>query len=271
MPSQLKNNLSEEKHQMGKRRCKHQNRGFCKFKENCKNIHAENICEEFLQNEKCERKGCPFRHPKNCFHWQKNKDGCKWEKTCQYLHIDSKKYSKIEDNDTVFSCDISNIKVACKQTLDEHIKLSHNAIVFSCDQCDHKDTSVQAMTTHKEMLHKKTYSCEYCNFETEENVILTSHIKSNHELSCNLCETKFKTEVSLEMHIKFKHVCLKCKSEIKQDELKSSCIDCKENCCKPCVVDWLAYLNIKEKMMSNAKQMGIIDNEITHDKLIFKS
>ena len=54
---------------------------------------------------------------------------------------------------------------------------------------------------------KNIYSCEYCDFETKEKENLTSHNKSNHGLSCILCEIKFETKVSLEMHIKFKHVC----------------------------------------------------------------
>ena len=33
------------------RKCRFNNRGYCKFKEQCKNVHAENVCEDFLQKE----------------------------------------------------------------------------------------------------------------------------------------------------------------------------------------------------------------------------
>ena len=73
------------------RKCRFNNRGYCKFKEKCKNVHAENVCEDFLQKEKCETKGCSLRHPKNCFYWGKI-EGCTRENLCKYLHRESKKY-----------------------------------------------------------------------------------------------------------------------------------------------------------------------------------
>ena len=86
---------------------------------------------------------------------------------------------------------------------------------------------------------------------------------------------------SLELHIKFKHeehksmtnkinVCVWCKSQLNQDKLKTPCMDCDKFCCEPCVVDWISYINKKEKVMANAKQMGIIEDEIMFDTYICK-
>ena len=249
-PLKPKNKFHAEDHQK-KRRCKHNNRGFCKFQTLCKNLHSENICENFLQNEKCET-----RHPKNCCYWKKNEEGCKRGKDCQYLHINSQKYKKIEgkESDIVFSCYKCNYKVLSKINLDQHIKSAHNSIVYSCEKCDYKEENFQYLTKHKEMLHKILYSCDFCNFETKENEILASHMKSNHELSCEVCDTKFITKESLEMHMKFKHMCVHCKTQTNPDEIISSCLDCKENCCKPCVEDWVSMMNKHNgKTMKNSK------------------
>ena len=57
-----------------------------------------------------------------------------------------------------------------------------------------------------------------------------------HDISCDQCETRVVNKNSLELHIKFKHeehksmknkinVCVRCKSQLNQDKLKTPCMD----------------------------------------------
>ena len=48
-------------------KCKFYNAGFCKYKlKNCRFVHPESICKEYLKSLKCEIKDCLDRHPKIC-------------------------------------------------------------------------------------------------------------------------------------------------------------------------------------------------------------
>ena len=60
--------------------CSHNNRGFCKFRQECRYQHFHELCSKTI----CKDRECRFRHPKNC----KNGDNCKFnkKKICAYRH-----------------------------------------------------------------------------------------------------------------------------------------------------------------------------------------
>ena len=58
--------------------CKFFNTGFCKYKERCKFVHAEEVCEG-----KCNTKDCCKRHPKSCKFGEK----CQRKEVCAYKHL----------------------------------------------------------------------------------------------------------------------------------------------------------------------------------------
>ena len=63
---------------MKQNKCRYFNRGYCKFKENCRFFHSSVICEDFLEIGICKSSnGCIKRHPKNCRYWCKRAEGCK--------------------------------------------------------------------------------------------------------------------------------------------------------------------------------------------------
>ena len=66
--------------------CRYFNRGYCKYKNKCRFVHSQNICEEYLKNEKCGAKVCTDRHPKKC-RWIKTNVGCRRVSECEYLHV----------------------------------------------------------------------------------------------------------------------------------------------------------------------------------------
>ena len=70
----------------GKRKCRYFDGGYCKYKQKCRYIHPKHICEEFLKGQKCEKKDCLDRHPREC-KWERSSRGCKRNEECDYLHV----------------------------------------------------------------------------------------------------------------------------------------------------------------------------------------
>ena len=48
------------------KRCRYFNRGFCKYKNKCRFVHPNKICNIYLKNQTCNEKSCSDRHPKLC-------------------------------------------------------------------------------------------------------------------------------------------------------------------------------------------------------------
>ena len=73
---------SKTKHTNNKNlfQCSHNNRGFCKFGQECHYQHFHELCSKTI----CKDSECRFRHPKHC----KNGDNCKFYKQniCAYRH-----------------------------------------------------------------------------------------------------------------------------------------------------------------------------------------
>ena len=84
-----KNSISSEDRKE-KKKCKYNNRGYCKFSDKCTFQHSVNICEEFLKEDACKSKRCNFRHPKHCRYWMKKAEGCHRNENCQYQHDKSR-------------------------------------------------------------------------------------------------------------------------------------------------------------------------------------
>lgn len=72
------------------RKCRHNNRGYCKHQNRCRFYHCEEICEQFVKDGSCEvGKVCPYRHPKDC-KYTEGPQGCKRGEYCKYLHKNDK-------------------------------------------------------------------------------------------------------------------------------------------------------------------------------------
>ena len=71
--------------------CKHNQTGFCKFENNCRNRHVYEICSE---DNNCKTKGCPKRHPKLGRNILRD-ESYRFGKTCAYKHkIENKQETK---------------------------------------------------------------------------------------------------------------------------------------------------------------------------------
>jgi hypothetical protein len=70
-----------------KKKCRHNNSGYCKMKAECVYYHSDKICDQYLTNGKCtESRLCLDRHPKECKFWLEDPRGCHRGEICKYLH-----------------------------------------------------------------------------------------------------------------------------------------------------------------------------------------
>ena len=61
--------------------CRYHKMGYCKYKEHCRYMHIDEICEE----NTCDITLCRKRHPKTCYYYEKY-GRCKFGSYCKFLH-----------------------------------------------------------------------------------------------------------------------------------------------------------------------------------------
>ena len=87
--SQPDKNDEKSGHQKGKskRRCKYENRGYCKDKSRCNYFHPSKICHSHSKYGTCHNYAdCKFRHPLGiCHTWNEN-DTCERGYSCRFRH-----------------------------------------------------------------------------------------------------------------------------------------------------------------------------------------
>ena len=89
------------------KKCRYFNRGYCKYKHNCKYLHPKEICKEYLVGGTCGNLQCCARHPRAC-KWNESNEGCKRKAECDYLHVTSA--SQTSENYPGYKC------ASCKDT-----------------------------------------------------------------------------------------------------------------------------------------------------------
>ena len=66
------------------KQCEYDRNGFCKMRERCVNLHASEICDDYVVVGVCSKPICVKRHPKLCFNFIQTQ--CRWGELCKYLH-----------------------------------------------------------------------------------------------------------------------------------------------------------------------------------------
>ena len=108
--------------------CRYFNRGYCKYKSKCRFVHSQNICEEYLKNDKCGSKICTDRHPKRC-NWIETTDGCRRDSDCEYLHV-----TPVSDDNESYKCEGCKDVWSDKECVVEH--LINGKICYFCLNCN---------------------------------------------------------------------------------------------------------------------------------------
>ena len=114
------------------KRCKFFNRGYCRYKLECRFAHPGEVCKMYLEGKRCNDKSCSDRHPKVCKWWLQGK--CR-RNYCEYLHVtlvldDDKR----KDAHKFFPC------YGCKNWYDDKTcvvqYMVQNTTLYLCLNCD---------------------------------------------------------------------------------------------------------------------------------------
>ena len=150
--------LTNTKESSKKITCKYYNRGYCKKHNTCNYYHNKQICEKYLNGNRCNWKSCNFRHPKKCKYFKNAKQGCTFAEKCYYLH---EFIENIENRDNIDNIDnIENVFkcVSCQNTYeDENSFIKHNINnqnLYFCLNCDY-------FVTNKEDIYKIGWTPNY--------------------------------------------------------------------------------------------------------------
>ena len=93
-----------------KKKCRYDDKGYCKYQKKCKFQHSGKTCDQFLKDGKCDSgQSCQDRHPKDCKFWQRDTGGCKRDQLCKYLHKCFKSNGKAEENSEIEGMDTENV------------------------------------------------------------------------------------------------------------------------------------------------------------------
>ena len=111
----------KDKKDKSKKKCRYDNRGYCKYLEKCKYQHSKHICDQYQKSGKCGAgECCQLRHPQVCKFWKQDTQGCKRDQGCKYMHQNpatNTKSSKEEEKE------VSNVDL-----VDKTIEMSDSEI-----------------------------------------------------------------------------------------------------------------------------------------------
>ena len=111
-------------------KCKYNDRGYCRNKQQCKYLHSNIVCEKRTKGEVCENNYCSFRHPRKC-QFFKIKNGCRFGISCQYVHENNEKDKSEQIKIQCVACtDILNDK----SDIIKHVE--NEKAYYSCLHCE---------------------------------------------------------------------------------------------------------------------------------------
>ena len=211
------------------RKCRHFNRGFCKFRNTCHFYHNPDICDEYLKNKVCHGRDCPYRHPKPCRNVKRG-EKCNWGQNCLYLHSISNETSQCEENATAnkipYSCDICETTFEAASDLNSHIYAKHGNSesnrnsrkgrvdqLLNCDQCSFVSDNNNDLLLHQDSNHDSAalmsttiYTCDICDVSYNCNCELSDHPDMHRIYSCEQCEFMSFGQYLMQDHMSSSHL-----------------------------------------------------------------
>ena len=200
--------------------CKYNQRGHCKYKQECRNKHENKLCPE---ESKCKHKECSMRHPKLCRNYFR--EGiCRYGGDCSYKHEKViNKYHEVQDIQKQNASEINAIKDEMSK-LKEIVSLMQNQIAelnqeiqstkkiniaeivgLVVSLLDNSKSSAESSTAANKT--EISIDCDICDFKCENEKLMITHMSDEHEecYSCYLCANYFGTKQSLKHHNKLEH------------------------------------------------------------------
>ena len=187
--------------------CYHHNRGYCKFGEQCRFPHFEDICPRNI----CRVKECKKRHPKPC----RNGQQCKFNKAnnCAFKHESKQPVvieSELENKIKRLQEEINILKEQIKEKnheLDE-VNLNYSAKIEALEE-ENRHLRIENIVMQKmcaELDESEMFYCDKCEFEIEKEDALETLNELYHINPCKTCNQNFDEEDELRDHINLHHI-----------------------------------------------------------------
>ena len=207
--------------------CRYNKFGYCRYKETCRNLHENEVCE----SQSCEIYACNKRHPRHCRYYR-DYNRCKFN-PCKFKHVKypspETEIEKLREDQTKVSAKVNEIDILLNekmnlekdikicndkldvfekkiQTVEETLKKKESQIsqkknilerVEALEKiCDDKDKAIEHLTNKIQKL-EQDLSKVYENKKEEAD--------SPESVACEFCEFSAKNERGLKLHMKAKH------------------------------------------------------------------
>ena len=179
--------------------CVHNQNGFCKYKDNCRYLHVNELCS----NSNCSSKGCKFRHPRPCRYF--NAFGaCKFGHNCSYQHL-----TPIRDEIQLIKQEIFSLKTQ----LDNLAKCLENGLAT----LQNKEPPVTLQFPNNPHVQSNTNEIDM----TSEDHVDIPQVDGASELAtgsgyspfeCGTCQQKFADPDDFVIHDSYQFKCHDCHS-----------------------------------------------------------
>ena len=179
-----------------KKRCRHNNAGYCKMGSNCEYLHSDKVCQQFMVSGKClEYKICPLRHPKDCKFWLGDTRGCLRGKSCKFSHKIENKGKKIKHHEQE-ERNVNEKQLEDKKRTSKVENIEFEKVDSVID--DATDKQEQIIPTHKESESlNHVLDCQGCG-------------NYHGQYSCNKCCEQFCKDCIIRGNKHSGNVCLNC-------------------------------------------------------------
>ena len=198
--------------------CLYNQRGYCKFKQNCRKAHENKTCTE---DSNCKQKDCPYRHPKLCRNFSEERY-CRFGDDCAYKHKEEVNLSQHTESMMKHSQEIIAMQEEIRQLKDIINKMQNQINILGQElemsqktnieeivkvvvsMIDSSKSPVKYGPAQKE---NNVIKCDHCSFKCEKEEIMVTHVREDHEECpyCYFCEEYFGTDKSLKYHNKQNH------------------------------------------------------------------
>ena len=151
--------------------CRHNQAGFCKFGEKCRNRHIDEICG----SDKCDDEDCFLRHPMACRFFSLN-GICKFGSGCAYLHKESEEKTKIRRLEEQLDATVEKVK-----ELENIVKKFYSKLEEQFREEPHDD-NLQTVAGPEPDEEDKAFTCAICDFKSSWQKGMFVHMGRKHTM-----------------------------------------------------------------------------------------
>ena len=181
--------------------CKHHQTGYCRYGNQCKKHHNNNLCKEKV----CRDSECKERHPKSC-RYLKDHGRCIFT-NCAYAHKETENNNKVGG----LEIELKNLKEELAE-----LRCSMSAMMnkmWNIEQDAYRNIA-KPQEKQETARQKDGFKCDQCDFNCSREVTLKKHNNTMHPVpvtqeykdkgnnfKCDLCDDKFETRIDFNNHI----------------------------------------------------------------------